>query len=579
MRKDTSKKFILLVLMLTAFCLGAGLMTNEAEAKKKSLLVRVTANGKVKGKKKLKGRVLVWYGIPYGATTAGRNRWKAPQPVENWSGIKKTTKKKASAIQYVSKGKGYKGTQDCLYVNVFRPKNKKKSLPVLVYLHGGGNTGGDSNSDFSKMAKKMQVVIVSVSFRLGAFGFLSHPALKTGNSDEDSGNFTLLDIRAALRWVQNNIYAFGGNPGNVTLSGFSGGGRNVLMCLLSPLMKGLFHKAFIMSSGFTLSTPSDGQASSEDKLAEILVGRGEYDTLWAAKRYIKTLSVSQLKIYFKSLTLAEIAGMYKNAKLKTVDYPQGFLDGTVLPSEGLDVIKNGTYNRVPLMIGSDMTEFSSFGWRYGVKEFDSEWMIANGINALDDIIIKGIKYGSLLQSAYYIERNAFEIFKDSEHDYIYAFRTKWGTRKKVVGSSFYCNYVGAYHGQTKDFLIGEYKHRLSSYAPKAVSASNEKGRKALTRQMRKYLKNFMKSGNPNGRKLAPWYEWTDLEGAKKVMVFNANKKKVTSRMTKVMYDEQRIFNRMRKRLSGTEYKALTEVLFKDRFFMPEVTPEYRQSVK
>ena len=89
----------------------------------------------------------------------------------------------------------------------------------------------------------------------------------------------------------------------------------------------------------------------------------------------------------------------------------------------------------------------------------------------------------------------------------------------------------------------------------------------------------MKSGNPNGRKLAPWYEWTDLEGAKKVMVFNANKKKVTSRMTKVMYDEQRIFNRMRKRLSGTEYKALTEVLFKDRFFMPEVTPEYRQSVK
>ena len=232
----------------------------------KPTLTRTTQKGNVKGLKTPSGAAMAWYGIPYAASTAGANRWRAPQPVAAWTGTRNATVEAPKAATYSStSASGYTGTEDCLYVNVYRPYTTSKNLPVLVYLHGGSNTSGTANLDFGNMAASMGVVIVSVSFRVGAFGYLSHPALMDGTPEENSGNFTLLDIHEALLWVRDEIGAFGGNPGNVTLSGFSSGARNTLLCLISPLMNGLFHKAFIISGGFTTSTPIEGQESVESR--------------------------------------------------------------------------------------------------------------------------------------------------------------------------------------------------------------------------------------------------------------------------------------------------------------------------
>jgi para-nitrobenzyl esterase len=543
----------------------------------KPKLIRTTMMGKVKGKRTASGKSMIWYGIPYGATTAGENRWREPQPVTPWDGVRNATKAKKKAIHYSStNAKGYAGTQDCLYVNVYRPYNTDKNLPVLVYLHGGGNTGGTANIRFSSMAASMNVVIVSVSYRVGAFGFLSHSALQDGTDEENSGNFALLDIKQALTWVQNEIDVFGGNPSNVTLSGFSAGARNVLMCLLSPGMNGLFQKAFVISGGFTLSTPEEGEQSVESKLATILVNRGTCKSKSSAKKYISELSKDNIKQLLQGLTTAEVASMYKSFDLKMSDFPQGFMDGTVLPENGTTAIVSGNYNRVPILLGTDATEFSSFGWRGGLTSFDANWIASvNSALNIEDLIEKGITYGSQLQSCFYLEDTANAIYKDSNHEPIYAFRMEWGTKTSVVGDAFYSSFVGAYHGQTRDFLLGTYKHRMKAYSPNAVSSENKPGRQALTKQMRAFLLNFMESGNPNGDGLPGWSMWNSAKGVVKVMKFNAGKKKVTSAMSSEMYSKNKTFETMKSTLSETEYTALADTLFADRFFMPLNVPTYR----
>ena len=243
-----------------------GHAVKKIKIKVQSELVRSTSKGKVKGIEDANGKSLVWYGVPYGASTAGNNRWKAPQPVAAWSGTRSATAAKQPAAQY-SDGTTYLGTEDCLYVNVYRPNNGKKNLPVMVYLHGGGNASGSSDVSFSNMVSATNAIVVSVEYRLGAFGYLSHPALRNGTEEENSGNFTLLDVKAALIWVRDEIRNFGGNPGNVTLSGFSAGGRNALLCMISPGMRGLFHKAIIFSGGCNTCTNEEGEESVEEKLA------------------------------------------------------------------------------------------------------------------------------------------------------------------------------------------------------------------------------------------------------------------------------------------------------------------------
>lgn len=548
----------------------------KVEKKQKTpALIRTTSKGQVKGKRNPAKTALIWYGIPYGATTAGANRFRAPQDVVPWTGTRSATSMRKRAAQYSStEAAGYVGTEDCLYVNVYRPNTLDTKLPVLVYLHGGGNCKGTANVDFAAMAQATNSVIVSVSFRVGAFGFLSHPALQNGTAEEKSGNFALLDIKKALQWVQDDIASFGGSAQNVTLSGFSGGARMVLMCLISPIMKGMFHKAIVLSGGFTTSTPEDGKESVEDKLAKILVDRGLYENKSLALDYMKSAGASEIRALFQNLTISELAGMYQSFDLEMKDFPHGFTDGTVLPKQGFSVVQTGQYNRVPIMLGTDATEFSSFAWGSSDAIGISSSADPAYLTASEQVLLgNGICYGSMLQSQFYLENVASSLYQDINHKNIYAFRMMWGTSAGVT-DRFYSQYVGAYHGQIRDFLLGNYKHYKQNYSPDAVSAKNEKGRVALTAQMRSYVSNFLQTGNPNGTALDQWNTWNPMAGVDKVMLFNATKNKVTSAMSTQMYDELSIFNRLSGVTTEADYEKLTVQLFAERFFMPGIIPSY-----
>lgn len=207
--------------------------------------------------------VVVYRGIPYAAAPVGDLRWKEPQPVKPWEGVKVADTFSAASVQTPHDGTNtytpeffFNGdpefSEDCLYLNVWTNKAGKTDakLPVAVWIHGGGFTGGwghEIEMDGEAWAKK-GVILVTFNYRLGVFGFLSHPLLSKELA-RTSGNFGILDQIAALKWVKNNIAAFGGDPSNVTVFGQSAGGRSVENLIQSPLTDGLFAKAIMMSAG------------------------------------------------------------------------------------------------------------------------------------------------------------------------------------------------------------------------------------------------------------------------------------------------------------------------------------------
>ena len=534
--------------------------------------VRMTTYGLVKGKNLSKS--LVWYGIPYGADTSGANRWRAPQIPASWTGTKSVTTKKPGAAQYGDGESTYTGTEDCLYVNVFRPDSQSDNLPVMVYLHGGGNATSNCNRNFSYLAESTNTVIVAVEYRLGAFGFLSHPALRDGTAEENSGNFTMLDIRKSLQWVQSNISYFGGNKSNVTLAGYSAGARDVMFCMISPIMKGLFHKAITFSGGAKTCTNKQGETSVDNKLAAILVKRGSFTTTKNALTYIQENATNEeLRKLFNSLSTSEVANMYNSPSLRLGSFPQGFNDGIVISVDGFDAIPKGNYNRVPIILGSNTTEFSTFAWnsRYVVDPMEQPYIGLDTMGLLEQTI----KYGSLLQTYHYIEEPAKLFASDAAHKSVYAYRFNWGTNPAVTGDS-YSRFVGAIHGLDVNFLLGFYPNNYQQIAPNAVSSANEKGRLALTNTMRMYIKNFMKNGNPNGDGLNSWNTWGENELVK-VMMFDANNTTDLTAMSTSYYTQDDIFDQIRAGVSKGTYETMFENSLKGRFFVPEIIPKYEKN--
>ncbi|HEX9187670.1 MAG TPA: carboxylesterase family protein, partial [Vicinamibacteria bacterium] len=194
--------------------------------------------------------VLSWKGVPYAAPPTGERRWRAPQPVEPWTGVRAATEYAHDCMQLPFPSDaaplGTPPAEDCLYVNVWAPeKPAGPKLPVMVWIHGGGFVNGGSSPavyDGSAFARR-GVVFVSFNHRLGRFDFFAHPALTKQTPDGPLGNYGYLDQIAALRWVQKNAAAFGGDPGNVTIFGESAGGVSVCLHIVAPDSAGLFHRA------------------------------------------------------------------------------------------------------------------------------------------------------------------------------------------------------------------------------------------------------------------------------------------------------------------------------------------------
>ena len=309
--------------ILNCFCvalLGLAIFAGSASAHKKNDHVDpivMTQSGAVEGFPVEDFDVMAWKGIPYASPPVGDLRWTKPQDAESWEGVR-------DGSEYGNRCRG--NQEDCLYLNVWRPvdagqaknkskkskKGKKGKLPVLVYIHGGSNTGGSGQADWHTTAQEYNAVVVSINYRVGAMGWFSHPALHTGDPVDDSGNYGLLDQVKALQWVQDNIGKFGGDRKNVTFAGASAGAQNVSYLMHSHLARDLFHKA-IMESNFPGIRPlSAAHKSSAQVLYNLLVADGSATDTMAAKALAEDWSDAQIRDYFYSKSRAEIRGVYAN---------------------------------------------------------------------------------------------------------------------------------------------------------------------------------------------------------------------------------------------------------------------------
>lgn len=512
-----------------------------------------TMSGQIEGKKT--NKAYIWLGVPYGQTEL----WKAPTAPDSWS--------RTRSCKRPRKGKG----DDCLFVNIYKPVSKEEKMPVMVFLHGGGNVGGTANRSFSSFVKETGVIVVSVEFRQGAFGWLQSRGLQTGDRMTDSGNFAMLDIKLALEWVRNNIEAFGGDKQNVTLSGFSAGARDALNCVISPAMKGLFHKVISFSGGMTTCSVREGRRWSNQKLAKILVRRGRFSNQKRALKYVKRIGKKKLNKLLYSLSDKEIKKMAGATSLRLTNFPQNFRDGKVIPKAGFDVLEYGGYNRVPMILGSNNSEFANVSYKTLHRILVKNPKTFKNRAQFYRLLKKSKEYGSKLQTSFYLERLANKLSIDPYHEDFYTYRFKWGEDRRVVGSN-YARYVGAIHGMDVDFLLGRYKKGEAGTSDSIYTRANLPGRQALTSVMRQYVSNFCHTGNPNGidgqgNVPIQWEKWRRVPGSKRIMTFSASRREAKVNMTSRTINRAKVKRQMKRKLSKRAYKLFRRRILNDRFFM------------
>jgi len=305
-------------------------------------------------------KVSIYKGIPYASPPVGDLRWKPPQAVPPWSGVRRCTEFSIHATQYpdvnaTASMKKIPSAEDCLYLNVLTPvKNPAAKLPVMVWLHGGGLRYGNGNSSLCHNLglPLHDVVQVNINHRLGIMGLFAHPFL-TGESPENvSGNYMFLDMIEALRWVQRNIAAFGGDPSNVTIFGESGGGLKVAALMASPLAGGLFHRAIVESGGRVFDTAplKTIETFGEKFFRKIGVDKAENPLTAARKLPWKTI------IDFDQELNVELGPEYVFMGPWNIVH-----DGCFLPDTLVKMFQTGARNQVPYLMVSNMGELTGPG--------------------------------------------------------------------------------------------------------------------------------------------------------------------------------------------------------------------------
>lgn len=333
--------------------------------------------GKVQGVTTDISGVWVYRGIPYAAPPIGGLRWKAPQPVIPWEGVKVADTFGHPGYQSVHYPGGYTTewgygeespySEDCLYLNVWTtaPAQTGKKLPVALWIHGGGyreGWGSEPEFDGQEWAAK-GVVLVSINYRLGVFGFLTHPLLDAESPQHVSGNYGILDQIESLKWIKANISQFGGDPDNVTIFGQSAGGGSVRTICESPLARGLFHKAVIMSAGGLPTANQPSRPAAYVPLTLQQAGAINKKVLdWAGINSIEKMRQASTE------TLHTIGGIYASVtgdKVRMPLYP--IVDGYVSKETFDDAAIDGTLADVPYMIGYTLHDLGDMG--PGIAEF------------------------------------------------------------------------------------------------------------------------------------------------------------------------------------------------------------------
>jgi para-nitrobenzyl esterase len=452
--------------------------------------------------------VRVFEGIPFAAPPVGRLRWREPQPVAHWDGVRQATEfgprpmQKALYSDMIFRDTA--SSEDCLYLNVWTPaKSARERLPVMVWIFGGGFEAGaasEPRQDGGHLATN-GVVVVSMNYRLGIFGFFAHPWLTAEAAGQPFGNYGILDQTAALRWVQRNIAAFGGDPGNVTIFGESAGSYSVSLQMASPVSRGLFQRAI-------------GESGS-------MVGTRRLPTEWGLKfsNAVGAKSLDELRAIPAARLLRE--GQGPNYKEKGRD-PAVVIDGQIITKSPYETFSEGSQAHVPLMAGWNADEnraYAVFGSkRPTAKSFvdsvrgrypafadellrvypastDEEAVRSAGDMACDGFIVASV-------------RNWIQKHLDTGDSPVYVYRfdraVPVAPGTKVNGSRVTSADMGAVHASDISYVFGAFGSN------KAVPWTPDDWK--LSDTIETYWTNFAKTGNPNGDGLPQWPRYRAWRG-------------------------------------------------------------------
>lgn len=508
-----------------ASLLAASVFTTAAEAANFNNEVK-TQQGVVAGAYDDKHQVVQWLGVPYAQQPTGADRWREAQQAKKHKGILDCTKAVPANIQY--NGKKVLGQEGMLTLDIVRPDTQEKNLPVLVYIHGGNNQASNSHlMEGNKLAQEGNMVYVSVQYRLGLFGFNNLPALADGNKKEKSGNFGFLDQAAALDWVRENIKEFGGDAKNITVSGFSAGGRDVMAMLISPVFKNKFDKAISFSGGLTVADDDKSKKTIAQKLAPMVVEDGKQNNLINAENWLLSDNGKDKKAvrqYLQAMPAERLAPVMAGAVIRMSAFPHLYGDGEVLPVEGF---ATKHYYSVPLLMLASADEFSSFAARdpffkdrLGLINKDykttSEFKFAN-------------KYGSALYGFFNGQQSAEVLYPHYKAD-MYVCSFAFGHTADVVGKEYMVR-NGALHGIFQPFLTDQ------GYGyTKNTDAFEQAGSKELSKAFIASIAAFVRTGNPNTPALGTtWQAWNPTYRPELVWDANRQHARISSINSRVSY--------------------------------------------
>lgn len=500
-----------LCICLTLFLLLCMLSSSSAETATPVDVVAVEG-GLVQGIKTEIDGVQLFKGIPYAATTEGKNRWKAPQPVEPWEGIRICDAWGDQAMQIADLNPP--GTfwgdefsydpefippisESGLNLNVYTPaKTTEDKLPVLMFIHGGANDHGCASEPefYATELASRGIIVITVQYRVSTFGFAANSMLAEENNGA-CGNYAALDLIQALKWIHNYIAGFGGNPNEVTIAGQSAGAMNVIALLRSPLAKGLFNKA-IIESGFVGLLTSDSVPKYTDlETAKAAGDQAILDAFGEAKTLeeLRALDAS----YFMNTPAANGNGTIYSV---LTGQPTFVIDNYVFTDESYDLNREGALDGIDIIIGGTSDEMTSlFGNPEGIIPMDNfAGMMAHyGEDYLDaynpkdeheayTLYLRSMSdasFASYIVSAAYVNQN-----NDSDA-YVYYFSQKLPGRNDA--------YYGAFHSAELWYLFDSMRD-IEGQRPWT------EGDHQLADQISTYISNFVKTGNPNGEGLPEW---------------------------------------------------------------------------
>ncbi len=435
--------------------------------------------------------VKIFKGIPFAAPPVGDLRWKPPLPAPHWQGTRKCDVFPPSAMQskpapFSMWTKEFMApeeplSEDCLYLNLWTAASAaNEKRPVMVWIHGGGFTGGSGSVplyDGEEMAKK-GVVFITINYRLGIFGFLAHPELSKESPNKVSGNYGILDQIAALHWVKNNVAAFGGDPERVTIAGQSAGSFSVNALMVSPLAKGLFHRAIGQSGGMFGTN--------------LLIGTDLQNAEISGQKFAETLKVK---------SIAELRAKSADELMKANGRSGIVIDGTVIPSAS-EVFAASAQNDVPLMTGWNADEMF-FGTPMKANAFKTDAEKKYG--DLADEFLKVFPADSDDEAAK--SQKLLSALSFGWQNYCWAaMQTKTGRNKAYL---YFFSHVppgepsfGAFHSAEFGYALKTLKYWNKPFEPWDHQLSDI---------MSSYWVNFASTGNPNGPGLPVWpaYEQTN----------------------------------------------------------------------